>query len=64
MQDESSITDYVSHDGQKPVKYIEDDLLDFIEEFNDTQNKTWKDILSYKLYYYMGDDGHVIVPIS
>ena len=56
--------DYVSHDGQKPVKYIEDDLLDFIEEFNDTQNKTWKDILSYKLYYYMGDDGHVIVPIS
>lgn len=55
---------YVTHDETKPWQYVEDDLLDMIEEFNDTQNKSWKDILSYKLYYYIGDDGKLIVPIS
>lgn len=48
---------YVTHDNEKPVYEVEDDLLDMIESFNDSNNKSWKDILSYKIYYYFGNDG-------
>jgi hypothetical protein len=55
---------YATQDETKPWRYVEDDLLDMIEEYNDTQNKSWQDILSYKIYYYIGDDGKLIVPIN
>lgn len=48
---------YASHEGDKPHYEVEDDLLDMIESFNDSNNKSWKDVLSYKIYYYFGDDG-------
>jgi hypothetical protein len=48
---------YATHDNEKPRYEVEDDLLDMIEQFNDTNNKSWKNILSYKIYYYYGDDG-------
>jgi len=41
----------------KKIYEAEDDLLDMIEAYNDQNNKSWQDILSYKIYYYMGDDG-------
>lgn len=49
---------YVSHDGKKPFYEVEDDLLDMVEEFNDHSSKTWEDVLSYRVYYYHGDDGN------
>lgn len=55
---------YVSHDGEKPRYEIEDDLLDMIEAFNDNHNKSWKNILSYKIYYYYGDDGKKLLLIQ
>lgn len=55
---------YASHEGEKPQHEVEDDLLDMIEEFNDSNNKSWKDILSYKIYYYYGDDGKKLFPIN
>lgn len=55
---------YATKDNTKPIYEVEDDILDTIEEFNDRENKSWKDILSYKAYYYSGDDGKVIFPIS
>lgn len=55
---------YVTKNNTKPLYEVEDDILDTLEEFNDSQNKTWKDILSYKAYYYMGDDGKFLFPIS
>ena len=53
-----------SKNNTKPLYAVEDDILDTIEDFNDTHNKSWKDILSYKTYYYLGDDGKFILPIS
>lgn len=55
---------YVSHEGEKPRYEIEDDLLDMIESFNDNNNKSWKDILSYKIYYYFSEDGKILFPIN
>ena len=55
---------YVSHEGKKPNYEVEDDLLDMLEDFNDNNNKSWKDILSYKIYYYFGDDGKRVFPIE
>lgn len=55
---------YVSHNGEKPLHEVEDDLLDMIESFNDSHNTSWKDILSYKIYYYFGNDGKVLFPIT
>ena len=55
---------YANKDNTKPMQYVEDDLLGMVEEFNDTQNKNWKDILSYKIYYYIGDDGKYVFPIQ
>jgi hypothetical protein len=47
---------YASRDGEKPRTEVDDDFLDMIEAFNDNHNKSWKDILSYKIYYYYGDE--------
>lgn len=55
---------YVSHNGKKPFYEINDDLLDMVESFNDECNKSWKDILSYKVYYYFGDDGKKLFLIN
>lgn len=55
---------YATKDNEKPIQYVEDDLLSMVEEFNDTQNKNWNDILSYKIYYYIGDDGKHVFPIQ
>lgn len=55
---------YVTYNGTKPIYEVEDDLLDMIESFNDEVNESWKDILSYKIYYYFGDDGKKIFPIK
>lgn len=54
---------YVTKDNQKPLYEVEDDILDMVEDFNDSQNKDWKDILSYKAYYYIGNDGKYIFPL-
>ena len=48
---------YASQNGKKPSYEVDDDFLEMIESFNDENNKDWKDILSYKIYYYIGDDG-------
>ena len=55
---------YVTKNNTKPLYEVEDDILDTVEDFSDTENKSWKDILSSKAYYYFGDDGKVIFPIS
>lgn len=55
---------YANKNNDKSLQETECDLLDLVEEFNDTQNKNWKNILSYKIYYYMGDDGKHIFPIK
>lgn len=55
--------DYASSNGEKPSYAVEDDLLSMLEKYNDTA-KTWKDILSYKIYYYYGDDGNKLVMIK
>ena len=58
---------YVSHNNKRRYKDVEIDLLDLLEEYNDTQNGSWRDILSYGLYYYLGNannEGQVIMPIS
>ena len=55
---------YADHDGQKPLYEVEDDLLCMVEGINDNGNKDWKDILSYKIYYYLGDDGKRLFPIT
>ena len=55
---------YATRDGEKPIQQAEDDLLDLVLHMNDHNNKSWKDILSYRIYYFIGDDGKVIVPIK
>lgn len=55
---------YASCEGKKPFYEVEDDLLDMIESFNDKNNKSWKDILSYKIYYYIGNDGKKLFPVK
>lgn len=47
---------YASHQDTKSIQEIEDDFKDMIEALNDSA-KSWEDILSYKIYYYYGDDG-------
>lgn len=44
-------------------KEVEDDLLDLVEEVNDNRNESWQDVLSYNLYYFIGDDGKMVFPI-
>lgn len=55
---------YVTHEGTRDYRDVNIDLLDMLEEHNDKNNKRWQDILSYQLYYFMGNDGKVIIPIK
>lgn len=56
--------EYATHKGQRERYEVEDDLLEMVEDINDNPQAKWQDILSYKIYYYMGDDGHIVIPIS
>jgi hypothetical protein len=47
----------------KSVYEAEDDLLDMLFEMN-KENKNTEDILSYKIYKYLADDGEVLFPIK
>lgn len=55
---------YATRNGEKTTREAEEDLLDLVLHMNDNTNKSWKDILSYRIYYFIGDDGKVIVPIK
>lgn len=55
---------YVTKNGEKPLQQTEDDLLSLVLYMNDSNNKSWKDILSYRIYYFTGNDGKVIVSIK
>lgn len=52
---------YITRD--KDVYEAEDDLLDVLYSFN-TENKNTEDILSYKIYEYLADDGETLWPIK
>lgn len=56
--------DYATDNGRKRREHVEDDLLDMIEVTNNSKDNNWKDVLSYKVYYYMADDGKMIFPIK
>lgn len=57
-------SNYATKNGRKPIYEVDDDLLDMVESFNDSNNKSWKDILSYKIYYYFGNDGNKLFLIK
>lgn len=47
----------------KDIYEAEDDLLDMVFEMNQSTKNT-EDILSYKIYKYIADDGEVLFPIK
>ena len=53
--------DYVTKD--KDLMEAEDDLLDMLYKMN-SENKNTEDILSYRIYLYLHDDGHILFPIK
>ena len=53
--------DYVTQN--KDAYEAEDDLLDMLYELNEN-NKDAEDILSYKIYLYLHDDGNILFPIK
>lgn len=55
---------YATNNGKKPLSYVEDDILDMLELNNQKVNGDWKNIMSYRAYYYSGDDGNNIIPIK
>lgn len=55
---------YATHNHSIPQEYVEDDLLDMIECNNDAKDSDWKNVLSYRIYYYLGDDGKRVFPIK
>lgn len=55
---------YVSNNGKKSYRDVEIDLLDMLEEFNDEQNESWRDVLTYQVYYYMGGENQILMPIA
>ena len=52
---------YISRN--KKLYEAEDDLLDMLFEINSSSKKE-EDILTYRIYHYMADDGKVIFPIK
>ena len=48
---------------QRDTYEVEDDLLDMLYTMN-TENKNTEDILSYRIYRYIADDGEVLFPIK
>jgi hypothetical protein len=55
---------YATNNGKKPLSYVEDDILDMLELNNQKVNGDWKNIMSYRAYYYSGDDGNSIIPVK
>lgn len=55
---------YVTDEGEKPFYEVEDDLLDTIEQINENTEESWENILSYRIYYYLGDDGNRLMAIK
>lgn len=53
--------DYVTK-GKDSME-VEDDLLDMLYKMN-SENKNTEDILSYRIYLYLHDDGHILFPIK
>lgn len=47
----------------KDLYEAEDDLLDMLFEINSSSKKE-EDILTYRIYHYMADDGKIIFPIK
>lgn len=54
---------FVTDNNKKPLKEAEEDLLDMLEQIND-EKKEWRNILSYKIYYYFGDDNKHLISIK
>jgi hypothetical protein len=52
---------YATHEEEKPFSEVDDDFLDMIEDYNDKCNKSCKDILSYKIYYYYGCEDRLML---
>jgi len=46
----------------KTLSQAEDDLLDMLYEMNDKNDD--ENVLSYKIYKYYADDGHILMPIK
>ena len=49
--------------NNKSMKEAEDDMLDMLYRLNESNSRT-EDILSYKIYKYIRDDGCALVPIK
>ena len=54
---------YMTENGTKSKVEYEDDLFGMIDKMN-SQVENWKDILSYRLYYFIGDDGQKIISLK
>lgn len=54
---------FLSKNGKINRLQYEDDLLDMEDDLN-SKVKNWKDILSYRIYYYLGDDGKKLFSIK
>lgn len=56
--------EYVTQNGSKPRAYVEDDLLDMIEIFNNSKDTATNNILSYKAYFYDANDGNRMIMVK
>jgi hypothetical protein len=56
--------EYVTQNGNKPRAYVEDDLLDMIEIFNNSKDTATNNILSYKAYFYDANDGNRMIMVK
>ena len=55
---------YITKNGVKDNIHVEDELLDMLYKMNDNSNSDFKDILSYRIYYFSGDDGECLFSIK
>ena len=55
---------YVTNDGDKPRAYVEDDILDMIETFNNSKDTNVNNILSYRAYFYDACDGNKMIMVK
>lgn len=54
---------YISEEKKIPRYEYEDDLFTMLDDLNNDVSN-WKDVLSYRLYYFMGDDGKTIMSLK
>ena len=54
---------YVSNNFEKSREEYEDDMFTMLNRIN-SDSRNWKDILSYRLYYFIGDDGMRMMSIK